>query len=59
MKWEVISDPFLGNGSANAFPRQRLSMQRGKRNIVYGVRAEKLQKEENWGNQSVEFCMRG
>jgi hypothetical protein len=39
VKWAVISDPFLRNGSVNTFPRQRLCMQRG---VVYAVRAEEL-----------------
>jgi hypothetical protein len=30
VRWTVISDPFLGNGSVNTFPLQRLRMQWGK-----------------------------
>jgi hypothetical protein len=42
VKWSVISDPFLGNGSVNMFPRRRLRMQWGKRGVVYAVRTEDL-----------------
>jgi hypothetical protein len=31
-------------------------MQRGKRGVVYAVRAEELKEEEKWGNQSFELC---
>jgi hypothetical protein len=37
--WAVTSNPFLGNGSVNTFPRERLRMQRGKRGVVYAIRA--------------------
>jgi hypothetical protein len=35
---------FLGNGSANTFPRQRLLMKREKRGVVNAVRAEDLKR---------------
>jgi hypothetical protein len=57
----VISDPFLGNGSVNTFPRQRLRMQRGG-NGVLSTRCAlsyNKKKKENWGNQSVELCTSG
>jgi hypothetical protein len=58
VKWEVISHPFLGNGSVNTFPRQRLCMQRGKRGVVYAVRVEELQRKRNGAASSVELCKR-
>jgi hypothetical protein len=30
VRWADISDPFLGKGSVNTFPRQRLRMQQSK-----------------------------
>jgi hypothetical protein len=42
VRWAVISDPFLGNGSVNTFPRQPLRIQWRKRAVVYAVRAEEL-----------------
>jgi hypothetical protein len=50
MLWAVISDPFLGHGSVNTFPRQRLRMQREKWDVVYAVPAMELSKKDNWGN---------
>jgi hypothetical protein len=41
-----ISDPFLGNGSVNTFPRQWLRMQRKKRGVFYAVRAKVLKRRE-------------
>jgi hypothetical protein len=38
----VISDSFLGNSSINMFPWQRSRKQRGKRYVVYAVRAQEL-----------------
>jgi hypothetical protein len=45
VRWEVISDPFLGNNFVNTFLRQRLRMQQVKHNGVHAVRAE------NWGTK--------
>jgi hypothetical protein len=47
-------DPFLGNGSVNTFPRQRLLMQRGKRGVAYAVRAEELKRRELGPPSSVD-----
>jgi hypothetical protein len=38
VRWTVISETFLGNGSVNTLPRQR-----GKRGIVYAVRAKEME----------------
>jgi hypothetical protein len=59
MRWAVISDPFLGNGSVNMFPRQWLHMQQEKQGDVYTVHAKEFKKKENWGNQSVKLCKGG
>jgi hypothetical protein len=46
MKWAVISDPFLGNGSVNTFPWQWLHMQRGKQGVLYAVCTKQLKRRE-------------
>jgi hypothetical protein len=40
LRWAVISEMFLGNGSVNTSPWQRLRIQWGKRCAIYAVRAE-------------------
>lgn len=40
VRWAVLSEPFLDKGSLNTFPRQWLRIERGKRSVVYAVRAE-------------------
>jgi hypothetical protein len=37
LRWAVIIDPLLGNGSVNAFPQQQV-----KRGVAYAIRAEEL-----------------
>lgn len=44
--WAVISDPFLGSGLINSFPRQRLRMQWRKCDVFYTVHAEELKRTE-------------
>jgi hypothetical protein len=50
VRWAVISEPFLGNGSVNTSPRQRLRIQRGK-GVLSTRSVPRSHKEENWGNQ--------
>jgi hypothetical protein len=42
VRWAIILDSFLGNGSLNTFPRQRLQIKRGKLGVSSAVRAEDL-----------------